>query len=386
MDYNNLIETFKKHYKTSNTPKLFRSPGRINLIGEHTDYNDGFVLPAAVNKEIALVMISNNSEYTNIYAYDQRESVSFKFKDYQNIETAWAKYIIGVIDELRKAGHTIGAVDILFSGNIPMGAGMSSSAALECATVFAYNELFQLGLSNWEMTKLAQSAENNFVGVMCGIMDQFASIFSIEEEAIKLDCRSLEFESYPLKIESYVFVLVDTMVKHSLASSEYNIRRYECEKGVEILKSINPEISSLRDVEIDEINGAKDIMEEKVHKRCTYVVNENIRVNEAVKALAASDFDKFGQLLYETHQGLQNNYEVSCPELDFLVEATKPLPYVLGARMMGGGFGGCTINLVEASKALEFESKIKSEYQKKFNIEPEVYTVKTASGTSEVKL
>lgn len=386
MDYNNLIEAFKKHYQTSNIPRIFRAPGRINLIGEHTDYNDGFVLPAAVNKEIALVILPNNSEYTNIYAYDQRESVSFKFTDYKNIETTWAKYIIGVMDELRKAGHKVEAVDILFSGNIPMGAGMSSSAALECATVFAYNEIFNLELSNWEIAKLAQSAENNFVGVMCGIMDQFASIFSEQEKALKLDCRSHEFEAYPLQINSHVFVLVDTMVKHSLASSEYNVRRYECEKGVEILKSINPKITSLRDAELDEINGAKDCMEEQVFKRCSYVVNENARVNEAVKALEDNNFVKFGQLLYETHHGLQNNYEVSCPELDFLVDSTKPLSYVLGSRMMGGGFGGCTINLVEASKATEFESKIKAEYQKKFNIDPEVYTVKTASGTSEVKL
>lgn len=382
MDYNKLIAAFLSRYQSK--PRVFRSPGRINLIGEHTDYNSGFVLPAAVDKEICLLMAPSTGSKTRIYSVDQAEEVSFTLEDYRLVNTQWAKYIIGVLDELLKRGKDVQHVDILFSGNIPMGAGMSSSAALECAVAYAYNALFNLQLEKWDIVKIAQAAENNFVGVKCGIMDQFASVFSKENMAIKLDCRNLDFTTYPLNIDRYVFLLVDTMVKHSLASSEYNTRRAECEAGIKIFQLYNPSIQSLRDVDAQLLEAHQDKMDTTVFKRCSYVVSEIERVNLATEALKNNNFQELGQLLYQTHAGLQYLYEVSCKESDFLVQFTKDLPYVLGARMMGGGFGGCTINLVEASKAGRFEEEISKAYQNEFNIKPAIYTVKTAAGTSEI--
>jgi len=382
MDYKKLVKEFSSRYSTS--PRIFRSPGRINLIGEHTDYNNGFVLPAGVDKEICLLMAPSKVPISRIYALDQNEEVSFSLDDYRKIETHWAKYIIGVIDELLKRGKKVQSVDILFCGDIPMGAGMSSSAALECAAVFAYNSLFNLRLERWEMVKIAQAAENNFIGLKCGIMDQFASMFSIENAALKLDCRNLEFTIYPLNIQNYVFLLVDTMVKHTLASSEYNTRRIECEAGVKILQTINPKIQSLRDAQPQQIEAVKDKMGEVIYRRCHFVVSEIERVNLATEALLNNNFERVGELLYQTHEGLQHAYEVSCTESDFLVDFTRDLPYVLGARMMGGGFGGCTINLVEASKAQQFEEEISRAYQANFNVKPAIYKVKTSAGTSEI--
>lgn len=382
MDYKKLIQEFSSRYSTN--PRIFRSPGRINLIGEHTDYNNGFVLPAAVDKEICILMAPNNGSTTHIYALDQNEEISFSLNNYRKIETHWAKYIIGVIDELLKRDKKLQSVDILFCGDIPMGAGMSSSAALECATVFAYNSIFNLKLEKWVMVKIAQAAENNYVGLKCGIMDQFASVFSIENVALKLDCRSLQFTTYPLNIQNYVFLLVDTMVKHTLASSEYNTRRIECEAGVKILQTVDPKIQSLRDAQPQQIEAVKEEMGDVIYRRCNFIVSEIERVNLATEALSNNNFERFGELLYQTHDGLQHEYEVSCTESDFLVDFTRDFSYVLGARMMGGGFGGCTINLVEASKAQQFEEQISQSYQARFNVKPTVYTVKTAAGTSEI--
>ena len=382
MDYGALKKIYQEKYDKE--ARVFRSPGRINLIGEHTDYNNGFVLPAAVDKEICMLAAPNGLNETRIFSIDENSEVIFNLENYKSIRINWALYIIGVIDELLKSGYKLNNLDIVFTGNIPMGAGMSSSAALECVTTFTYNALFDLKLSKWDIVRISQAAENNYVGVMCGIMDQFASVFGQENAALKLDCRSLEFKAYPVNVSSHVFVLVDTMVKHSLASSEYNTRRIECEEAVSAMKKVNSEINSLRDADHESLNDVKDDISREAYKRAAYIINEIKRVEKATKELSDNNVDCFGQLLYETHYGLQHNFEVSCTELDFLVEQTKTMPYVIGSRMMGGGFGGCTINLVKSEHVEEFKEEISRKYLEKFEIQPSIYSVKTANGTSEI--
>ncbi len=382
MDYSALklefIERFNKH------PRIFRSPGRINIIGEHTDYNEGLVLPAAVDKEICLLIAQSDNEYCSIYSKDLSEVVQFTLADYQAIETPWARYLIGVMDELIKRDYSIKPVSILFSGNIPLGAGMSSSAALECATVLALDKLFGLGLENWERVKIAQAAENNFVGVKCGIMDQFASVFSYKDSALKLDCRTLEFTRHPFKPSTHSFIMVDSMVKHSLASTAYNKRRLECKEGVKFFQNIYPNIRALRDISENMLLENEAKINATVFKRCKFIIHENERVRKATIALENNAVDIMGELLYASHDGLQHEYEVSCDELDFLVSVVKKLPYVAGARMMGGGFGGCTINLVENSKVDIFESDVKMAFYTKYAIETNIYSVLTADGSSEI--
>lgn len=382
--YFDLNKLFIEHF--GNSPRIFRSPGRINLIGEHTDYNQGFVMPVAVDKEIVLaIALSDTSEFC-IKSIDQNEEVSFDLENYGQVQTAWAKYLIGVIDELLKKGMDIQPVNILFTGNIPQGAGMSSSAALECATVYALNEMFDLSLTKWELVKTAQAAENNYVGVQCGIMDQFASVFGQKHHALLLDCRSLGFGISPLLLDDYTLVLADTMVKHSLASSEYNTRREECDEGLEVLKKFFPELKSLRDVSLEQLETCREHLSDLIYKRCSYVVKEIKRVQDAAEALQEADFATFGKLMYETHAGLQHEYEVSCLELDLLVASTQSLPYVAGARMMGGGFGGCTINLVEKSQMDSFKSKLQNDYQIKFGKQAQFYEVSSSNGTCEIAL
>lgn len=383
MDYPALqlefIERFNMH------PRIFRSPGRINIIGEHTDYNEGLVLPAAVDKEICLLIAPSENEYNSIYSKDQNEVVQFTLDDYQNVETDWARYLIGVMDELIKRDYVINPVNILFTGDIPLGAGMSSSAALECATVLALDTLFELGLNRWDRVRIAQAAENNFVGVKCGIMDQFASVFSEINSALRLDCRTLEFTRHPFNSDTHTFILVDSMVKHSLASTAYNTRRMECEEGVKFFQKDNSEIRSLRDVTEKMLQEKEAEIEPTIFKRCKFVVQENDRVLKTTQALENNDFHAVGILLFASHHGLQYDYEVSCEELDFLVSTVKNLPYVAGARMMGGGFGGCTINLVETPKVEDFKLEVNKAFQSKYGKEANIYKVLTADGSSEIE-
>ena len=366
-------------------PRVFRSPGRINIIGEHTDYNDGFVLPAAVDKEIYLLMLPNDSDQINIYSIDENESISLTLKDYSKSIPAWAKYPIGVVDQLLKLSKKIGGFNCVFGGDIPIGAGLSSSAALECATLFGLNECFDLGLKKDEIAKIAQRAENEFVGVNCGIMDQFASVFSKKNHALKLDCRDLTYQAYQLDLGDYSLMLVDSLVKHSLASSEYNVRRQECEEAVAAIATQFPHVKSLRDAEIDHLNSVKASLSKIIYTRAKYIIEEIERVNLACQAIEDKDLKTLGKLIYDTHYGLQYEFEISCKELDFLVDFTKGLPEVLGARMMGGGFGGCTINLIQSNFQDQFELSISKSYQDKFGIKPNIYQVQTANGSSEIK-
>ena len=366
-------------------PRVFRSPGRINLIGEHTDYNNGFVLPAAVDKAVYFVITPRADHKVILHAVDLNDTYTFSLDDLSKPEKSWPLYQIGVVDQILKMGKTIGGFQAAFGGDVPVGAGMSSSAALECCLLFALNEMYELRLDRWTIVKMGQKVENEFVGVQTGIMDQFASAFGKKDSVMRLDCRSLEFEYFPFHMDDYLLVLCDTSVKHSLASSEYNTRRLECEKGVSILQKYGPHIGSLRDVSRELVEEHKDELGDVVYRRCKFMTEEIERVQEACDLLVEGDMENFGKKMYATHQGLQNEYEVSCEELDFLVEQTLDNSNVLGARMMGGGFGGCTINLIKIDSVDEFEKTMKAAYKAEYDIDLPCYRVKITDGTEELK-
>ena len=382
MDYNALIEAYRAKYTTE--PRIFRAPGRINIIGEHTDYNDGFVLPAAIDREIGFLIGLNHTNRIRLYSLDMDQGISFTLDSYQSLDTDWAQYVIGIIDQLQQKGISVPGFDCVIGGDIPLGAGLSSSAALECATLTALNTVFDLHLDQRTVAQMAQKAENEYVGVNCGIMDQFASVFGQQNHCLKIDCRSLEYKTYPLALNGYQLVLVDSLVKHSLASSEYNTRRAECEEGVSLLQKHYPEVKALRDVSPEMVTKHQEEFRPEVYRRCKYITEENQRVTQACEALVSHDLTTLGNLLYATHHGLQHEFEISCPELDFLVDFTRPRTEILGARMMGGGFGGCSINLVANEAADQFCADVKAAYAEKFGQEPAIYQVQTAHGASEI--
>jgi galactokinase len=378
-----ITEKFKELYNQE--PLVVRSPGRVNLIGEHTDYNEGFVLPAAINKEIFFAMAPNQTNTLRVHAYDLDEHAEFNLNNVHRSEIGWANYLLGVIAQLQKAGFTVQGLDLVFGGNVPIGAGLSSSAAVECGMAFGLNEMFRFGIDKFTLVKMAQKAEHEFAGVMCGIMDQFASMFGQRNHAIKLDCRSLEYEYYNLDMQDYRILLCDTQVKHSLASSEYNTRRQECEAGVAILHKHYPEVLSLRDATLEMLAQHKQEFDPVVYKRCTYVVSENNRVEAACHDLENGNMKAFGEKMYASHAGLQHDYEVSCPELDFLVKQAKQSEAVLGARMMGGGFGGCTINIVKVDALDAFVKQMEQAYQQQFGIQLKTYIAEIVDGSSFAK-
>ncbi|WP_242919921.1 galactokinase [Pontibacter liquoris] len=365
-------------------PLLVRSPGRVNLIGEHTDYNDGFVLPAAINKEIFFAIAPNNTNQVRMYAFDLQESATFDVNHIQRSKTSWHNYLLGVIAQFQKGKYKVPGFDVVFGGNVPIGAGLSSSAAVECGLAFGLNHLFDFGLEKLSLVKMAQLAEHEYAGVMSGIMDQFASMFGKKNHAIKLDCRSLDYEYMDIDMQDYRIVLCDTRIKHSLAATEYNTRRKECEAGVALLRKHYPEITSLRDVTLPMLEQHQAEFDPVVYRRCTYVVQENNRVLVACQHLEEGDMQAFGQQMYVSHEGLQHDYEVSCPELDFLVDQTRPLKTVAGARMMGGGFGGCTINLVETAAVDAFTKQMADAYQKQFGVTLQLYIASIVDGSSLV--
>ncbi|MEO6914744.1 MAG: galactokinase [Chitinophagaceae bacterium] len=363
-------------------PLIVSSPARVNLIGEHTDYNEGFVLPGAVDKKMYVAIAINDSETINAYANEFDETFSFSVNDMKIVmQEGWASYLLGVAYFVREGGHHIRGVDVLIDGNVPVGAGMSSSAALCSAFGFALNTLFDCGLSRMELAYIGQKTEHKFVGVMCGIMDQFASLYGKAGNVMKLDCRSMEFEYIPFDFPDHKIVMVNSMVKHSLAGTEYNIRRLQCELGVSIMKKYIPEAKSLRDIPFDTLMEHKDEMPEEVFTKCYFVLTENQRLLSGCKLLAAGDLTGFGKLMYETHQGLSKLYKVSCPELDFLAENAHGFDGVTGTRMMGGGFGGCTINLVEKDRVDAFSLFIKDAYKKRFGKNTEIYITQIEDGT-----
>lgn len=375
---------FQQFGDQAGTPRIFRSPGRINLIGEHTDYNNGFVLPASVDKAVYFAISPVAGTQVTLFAVDLNETYTFSLDDLSKPERSWPHYQMGIIEQIQKRGLEIQGFQAAFGGDVPVGAGMSSSAALECCLLFALNEVYELGLDRFDIVKMSQKAENEYVGVQCGIMDQFASAFGKEEMVIRLDCRSLEYQYFPFPMKDYLLVLCDTSVKHSLADSEYNTRRMECNTGVSILSKYDPAIASLRDASPALVEAHKDELGDVVYRRCRFMTQEIERVQQACDYLSLGDLKMFGQKMYETHDGLQHDYEVSCPELDFLVDQTRENPQVIGARMMGGGFGGCTINLVQSDAVEDFETRMKSAYKDQYDIDLPCYRVRITDGTGEI--
>jgi len=373
-------KSFLKKFKS--TPKLFKSPGRINLIGEHTDYNDGFVLPASIDKAIYFAIAPNNLDKFRFFAFDLSEYFETEISEIQPAKVEWVNFLLGVIAQFVKENKQVPGFDCVFGGDVPLGAGMSSSAAIECGLAFAINNIFDFNFPKLDLVKFSQKAEHEYAGVQCGIMDQFAVMFGKQSQVIKLDCRSLEYEYFPFKMENHLLVLVNTGVKHSLASSEYNKRREQCEAAVNLLRKYDPKITSLRDVTLHLLEKHESEFDPVTYKRCNYVVKENRRLQYACEALANDDFNLFGQYMYGSHKGLKKKYEVSCKELDNLVKIAKKTKGVLGARMMGGGFGGCTINLVERKHVDLFEKSIKKSYKTPAGEEPEIYRVVIEDGTS----
>jgi galactokinase len=385
---NSIIESFKLYFNT--TPQLIvRAPGRINLIGEHTDYNDGYVLPAAIDKAVYFAVSPREDDECHFIAHDLNETFEVSLKSLVRTEKQdWANFLMGVLDEIQKmkpshytkTAGILRGVNLVFGGDLPSGGGVSSSAAIENGIGFAVNELFHLGLSRLELLKISQKAENNFVGMNCGIMDMFASMMGKENAVIRLDCRSLDFEYFPFNAPDYRLVLCNTMVKHSLVDSEYNTRRAECEEGISILQKYDPSVQTLRDVTLDFLKKHTTDLREVVFRRCKYVIEEIERVEQACEALKKNDFDALGKLMYATHEGLQYDYEVSCQELDFLVEKAKDTEGVAGSRMMGGGFGGCTINLVKADRVEAFIENMSIYYREQFGIDLPCHVVVPQNG------
>lgn len=379
---NKIAKQFAELYPGSSSPLLVRSPGRINIIGEHTDYNEGFVLPAAIDKAIYVAVAKRSDNEIHLYAVDYKENHVVNTNAVSPTEKHWPNYILGVVDQLQKRGYTIGGFNLVIDGDVPLGAGLSSSAAVECATAFALNELFGLQISKLDMVKIGQKAEHTFAGVMSGIMDQFASMFGKKNHVIQLDCRSLQYEYFPLELKTYKILLLNTNVKHSLSSSEYNTRRQQCEQGVAWVREHNKDVLSLRDVNMQMLNEYVLPKDKLIYTRCKYVLEEIQRVLSGSEDLQRGDIKALGKKMFRTHEGLSKEYEVSCAELDFLVDAVKDNSTVIGARMMGGGFGGCTINIIEENAIEGLTAQLKPVYEKTFDKELTCYIAGIDNGTS----
>jgi len=366
-------------------PMFYSAPGRVNLIGEHTDYNEGFVLPAAIDKKIYIAIAKNEDHQLRVFANQFNEKKEVGLSSLKPVE-GWFTYLAGMMFHLQQMGKPIGGVDVIVDGDVPVGAGMSSSAAICSAFGFALNELNCLELDRMQMALVGQKTEHTFAGVNCGIMDQFASLHGKAGYVMRLDCRSLDYEYIPFDFPEYKIVLVNSMVKHALASSEYNIRRQQCEEGVRIMKEAFPGVKSLRDITLQQLDMKREQLPVEVYNKCHYVISENERLLRGCGFLANGDIQSFGQLMYASHKGLSKEYNVSCDELDFLVETARHLKGVAGARMMGGGFGGCTINLVKTENVDDFANAMKSAYRNRYKKETEIYITQIEEGAKRIPM
>lgn len=383
MDIEHVRSRFKKHFNDE-VGSVYASPGRINLIGEHTDYNGGFVFPGAIDKGMVAEIKVNGTDKVRAYSIDLKDYVEFGLNEEDAPKASWARYIFGVCREIIKRGGKIQGFDTAFAGDVPLGAGMSSSAALESTFAFALNDMFNLGIDKFELAKIGQATEHNYCGVNCGIMDQFASVFGKEGSLIRLDCRSLEYKYFPFKPLGYKLVLLDSVVKHELASSAYNKRRQSCETAAAAICNNNhPEVEFLRDATMDMLKEVKDQISAEDYMRAEYVIEEVQRVLDVCDALERGDYETVGQKMYETHHGMSKLYEVSCEELDYLNDIAKKCG-VTGSRVMGGGFGGCTINLVKDELHDAFIKEAFASYKEKFGHEPKLYEVVISDGARKL--
>lgn len=376
---------FIKHFD-GKTGNIYFSPGRINLIGEHTDYNGGFVFPGAVDKGILAEVRPNGTDTVMCYSIDLKDRVEFKVNDTEGPRATWARFIYGMVQEMKALGADIKGFNIAFAGDVPLGAGMSSSAALESCFGCALNDLFADNkISKWDIVLAGQATEHKYIGVNCGIMDQFASVFGKEGKLMRLDCRSREFEYFPFHPKGYKLVLVNSKIKHELAGSPYNDRRNSCENVVKHIAAKYPDgkYETLRDCSWEQLEEVRQEVGEEDYKRAHFVLGEKDRVLAVCDALVAGDYETVGQKMYETHEGLSKEYEVSCEELDFLNKLAKQ-DGVTGSRIMGGGFGGCTINLVKDSLYDKFVADAKTQFAAKYGHEPEVYDVIICEGSHKV--
>lgn len=372
-----ILEEFKRRFDTE--PSLYASAGRINLIGEHTDYNGGFVFPGAIDKIIMAAIAPNDSEKVRVFSIDINEYAEFGLNEEDAPKQPWARYIFGVCREIIKRGGNVKGFDAVFAGNVPLGAGLSSSAALESCFAFALNDMFNNNsIDKFELAKIGQSTEHNYCGVNCGIMDQFASIMGKKGKLMRLDCRSMEYEYYPFAPDDYELVLIDSKVKHELADSPYNKRRASCER---VAKRLG--VETLRDATMDMLNDVREDISAEDFSRAKFVIEEKDRVLAVCDALEAGDFETVGEKMYETHRGLSKDYEVSCEELDFLNDVARECG-VTGSRIMGGGFGGCTINLVKKDLRDKFIETAKIKFNEKYGHEPGVYPVVISDGARKM--
>ena len=378
-----LQEKFRARFGTS--AAIYRAPGRVNLIGEHTDYNDGFVLPAAIEFYCWVAAAARSDKKLVIHSENFNETVEANLDSLSSAgKNHWANYPLGVADKLQSVGKRLKGANLLISGEVPLGAGLSSSAAIEVAVGFALLSQSGCTVSRTELAQLCQKAENEFVGARCGIMDQFIACHGKASFVLLLDCRSLDFQMARLPAGVQLFIC-NTMVKHELASGEYNRRRAECEEGMRALSMVLPEIRALRDVTLAQLENHGSLLDPKVYSRCRHVITENDRTQEAIRALYARNLTAFGRLMRESHRSLRDDYEVSCKELDFMVEIASAQPGVIGARMTGGGFGGCTINLVESSAVEVFKNNVAARYLAQTGLKPEIYVSPPADGVQQVE-
>lgn len=382
MDTRIIEEKFKSLF--GDNYMVYTSPGRVNLIGEHTDYNGGFVFPGAIDKGIYAAINPNGTDKVRAYSADYNEQVEFGMNEEDAPKESWARYIFGVCREMKKRGFEPKGFDTVFVGDVPLGAGMSSSAALESTFANALNEIFNLNIDRFELARIGQSTEHNYCGVKCGIMDQFASVFGKKGHLMRLNCATMEFEYFPFNPEGYKVVLLDTVVKHELASSAYNKRRESCENACAHIKARHPEVNFLSDATMEMLEEVKSEISEEDYKRAVYVIGEKQRVLDVCDALEKGDYNTVGDRMFGTHYGMSKEYEVSCEELDFLNDVAKQCG-VTGSRVMGGGFGGCTINLVKEELYDNFIATAKKEYLAKFNREPKVYDVVISDGARRIK-